>query len=97
MFLEKLRGMSPILYDSTTAQQFHVQQQQHQHMMMEEVILLIPREMVEEMILINHIVMVAEEEEIPLPHLVTILLRMMTLIACPEADKMILELCLKLL
>ena len=35
MFLEKLRGAAPILYDSTTAHLFHEQHQQH--VMMEEV------------------------------------------------------------
>ena len=30
MFLEKLRGVTPVLYDSTTTQQLQVQQQQQQ-------------------------------------------------------------------
>ena len=39
MFLEKLRGVTPVLYDSTTTQQIQVQQQQQQQQqqqMMEE-------------------------------------------------------------
>ena len=36
MFLEKLRGVMPVLYDSTTTQQLQVQQQQQQQQQMME-------------------------------------------------------------
>ena len=36
MFLEKLRGVTPVLYDSTTTQQLQAQQQQQQQQQLME-------------------------------------------------------------